>query len=64
VPRAGRRVAFVVVAEESVIVSDQFELAIFLVRYPEARLVQHEEESGVDAFDVMTDTSRGFDWSK
>lgn len=51
-------------AEESVIVSDQFELAIFLVRYPEARLVQHQEESEVDAFDVMTDTSRGFDWSK
>ena len=51
-------------AEESVIVSDQFELMIFLVRYPEARLVQHEDEPETDAFDVMTDTSRGFGWSK
>lgn len=51
-------------AEESVIVSDQFELAIFLVRYLEARVVVHDEEAETDAFDVMTDASRGFDWSR
>lgn len=41
-------------AEESVIVSDQFELMIFLVRFPEARVIMHEEEAEVDAFDAMT----------
>ena len=51
-------------AEESVIVSDQFELTIFLVRYPDARVVVHDEESETDAFDVMSDASRGFDWAK
>lgn len=51
-------------AEECVIVSDQFELTIFLLRYPEARVVMHEEETETDAFDVMTDASRGFDWSR
>ncbi|MBX9793868.1 MAG: ImmA/IrrE family metallo-endopeptidase [Burkholderiaceae bacterium] len=51
-------------AEESVIVSDQFELTIFLVRYPEAHVVVHDEETETDAFDVMTDASRGFDWSR
>ena len=51
-------------AEESVIVSDQFELTIFLVRYPEARVVVQNEETEIDAFDVMTDASRGFDWSR
>lgn len=50
-------------AEESVIVSDQFELMIFLVRYPEARLILHDEETEADAFDVMTNTSGEFDWS-
>lgn len=51
-------------AEECVIVSDQFELTIFLLRYPEARVVMHDEETETDAFDVMTDASRGFDWSR
>jgi hypothetical protein len=51
-------------AEESVIVSDQFDLTIFLVRYPDARMVQHEEEPETDAFDGMTDMSKGFGWSK
>ena len=51
-------------AEECVIVSDQFELTIFLLRYPEAPVVMHEEETETDAFDVMTDASRGFDWSR
>lgn len=50
-------------ADESVIVSDQFELTIFLVRFPEARVVVHDEDIETDAFDMMTDTLRGFDWS-
>ncbi len=51
-------------AEESVIVSDQFELMIFLVRFPAARVITHEEEPDADAFDAMMDTPRGFGWSK
>lgn len=51
-------------AEESVIVSDQFELMIFLVRYPDARLVLHDEELETDTFDAMKDASQGFGWSK
>lgn len=47
-------------AEESVIVSDQFELAIFLVRYPDARTIVHDEESEIDAFDIVSDASAGF----
>ena len=51
-------------AEECVVVSDQFELTLFLLRYPEARVVTHDEETETDTFDVMTDASRGFDWSR
>jgi len=51
-------------AEESVIVSDQFELMIFLVRYPEARLILHEEETEADVFDVMTNRAGELGWSK
>lgn len=51
-------------AEESVIVSDQFERMIFLVRYPDARLVLHDEELETDTFDAMKDASQGFGWSK
>ena len=50
-------------AEESVIVSDQFELMIFLVRYPDARVVVHDEEAVTDAFDGMTGMSSGTGWS-
>lgn len=51
-------------AAEAVIVSDQFELTIFLIRFPSARVVVHDEEPETDAFDVMTDRSKGFNWSK
>jgi hypothetical protein len=51
-------------AQESLIVSDQFDLAIFLVRYPSARVVVHEEEAETDAFEVMTGASSGFHWSR
>lgn len=46
-------------AEEAAIVSDQFELMIFLLRFPEAQMITHEEESDTDVFDVMTGTQRG-----
>lgn len=46
-------------AEESVIVSDQFDLMIFLVRYPEAKLIHHAEEAETDAFDAITSRLSG-----
>lgn len=51
-------------AEESIIVSDQFDLTIFLIRYPEARVIVHEEESEGDSFDAVSSLSNGFSWSK
>jgi IrrE N-terminal-like domain len=51
-------------AEESVIVSDQFELMIFLVRFPDARMVLHDEEPETDCFDAIKDASQGFGWAK
>ena len=50
-------------AEESVIISDQFDLMIFLVRYPDARFVSHDEEPETDAFDVIENASKGLGWS-
>lgn len=51
-------------AEESAIVSDQFEMAIFLLRFPMAGAVQHEEEPEKDAFSFMTERAQGFGWTK
>lgn len=51
-------------AEESAIVSDQFELAIFLVRFPTTGLVHHEEEPQEDAFSFLTSRAQGFNWTK
>jgi hypothetical protein len=51
-------------AEELVIVSDQFELAIFLVRFPMAGMVDHEEEPEQDAFTFLLDRAQGFNWTK
>lgn len=41
-------------AEESVIISDQFELTIFLVRFPSSGLIEHEEVQELDAFETLT----------
>lgn len=38
---------------QSCIVSDQFDLAIFLLRFPDARIVEHEEEAEEDTLDLM-----------
>lgn len=45
-------------AEESVILSDRFETAIFLVRFPFADLVEHEEEREDDAFSTLSESKR------
>jgi len=50
-------------AEEAAIVSDQFELMIFLVRFPEAQVITHDEESDTDVFDMMTSKQSGSPWS-
>ena len=44
-------------SEMSAIFSDQFEIDIFLVRFPFAELVEHEEESIIDTVDVLTNLS-------
>jgi hypothetical protein len=41
-------------AEESVIISDQFELMIFLIRFPMTGQIEHEEEQDQDTYDVVT----------
>ena len=51
-------------AEEAVIVSDQFELTIFLVRFPSVREVIPEEETEHDSFDVLAGRAQGFDWGR
>ncbi|QJW78719.1 ImmA/IrrE family metallo-endopeptidase [Burkholderia glumae] len=49
-------------ANESTIISDQFDLAIFLVRYPDARSVDHDEAEETDAFDGMMNLASGRGW--
>ena len=44
-------------AYESAIVSDQFELAIFLIRFPSTRAVEHAEEPEEDSFSVTVQPS-------
>lgn len=51
-------------AEEAVIVSDHFELTIFLVRFPSVSEVVHEEETKHDSFDVLAGRAQGFDWGR
>lgn len=49
-------------AEESLILSDQYEQVIFLVRFPSANLVNHAEEEEEDAFSVISEKIRGDNW--
>lgn len=51
-------------AEESVILSDHFDLAIFLVKFPMASMVEHEEEQEQDSFTFLSDRAQGFNWTK
>lgn len=50
-------------AEESVILSDRFEMVIFLVRFPLANSVEHEEEDE-DAFSFLSERAKGYNWKK
>ena len=43
---------------ESIIVSDKYEMAIFLVRFPSAHIIEHEEEREIDAYDFMKNNRR------
>lgn len=51
-------------ADESVILSDRFEMAIFLVRFPTSGLTEHEEENERDAFEVLSERAQGLNWTK
>jgi hypothetical protein len=52
-------------AEESIIISDQFDSVIFLVQFPTAkRIIEHEEEEEQDAFTFLSDRAQGFNWTK
>lgn len=51
-------------AIESVIVSDQFEQLIFLIRFPHASSPIHEEELESDAFTVLSEKAQGLNWKK
>ena len=51
-------------AEEAVILSDYFELAIFLVQFPMVGMVEHEEEQEQDSFAFLSDRAEGFNWGK
>lgn len=51
-------------AVESCILSDKFDFAIYLVQFPEANLVSHEEGEGSDSFDFLSARAKGLLWSK
>jgi hypothetical protein len=51
-------------AEESAILSDKFEMAIFLVRFPLATMVDHEEVEVEDAFSSISESAKGYNWKK
>lgn len=44
---------------ESIIVSDKYEMAIFLVRFPYAQFIMHEEENVSDSFDFLSNSTKG-----
>jgi len=49
-------------AIESVIVSDQFEQYIFLIRFPFSLTIEHAEEPEQDAFTVLAEKAQGLNW--
>lgn len=52
-------------AEESIILSDQFDLVIFLVQFPTAkRIIEHEEEEEEDSFTFLSNRAQGLNWKK
>jgi Zn-dependent peptidase ImmA (M78 family) len=51
-------------AVESVIVSDKFDLTIFLIQFPEANLITHKEVEEDDSFDFLSARAKGLLWGK
>jgi len=51
-------------AIESVILSDKFDLAIFLIQFPDANLIAHEEPEENDSFDFLSARAEGLLWGK
>lgn len=51
-------------AVESVILSDRFDLSIFLVQFPDANLITHEESEENDSFDFLSARAEGLLWRK
>jgi hypothetical protein len=51
-------------AEEFVITSDQYDMEIFLVKFPMAGMAEHKEEKEQDAFAFWADRSQGLNWTK
>lgn len=51
-------------AEESLIASDQFEVAIYLIRFPSATLFNAEDEVSQDAADFLSERAKGFNWRR
>lgn len=50
-------------ADEAVIISDEFDQAIFLVQFPTAsRVVLHEEEEQQDSFEFLSNRAQGLNW--
>lgn len=51
-------------AEESIVLSDRFELAIFLIRFPFANLTEYFEDVEEDSFSFLMKRAQGLNWRK
>jgi hypothetical protein len=51
-------------ALESSILSDKFDLVIYLIQYPDANLVIHDDENESDVFDFLNARAEGFHLTK
>ena len=51
-------------AEEFVITSDHFDMAIFLVQFPYAGMVEQAEEKDWDAFTFLENRAQGLNWTR
>lgn len=51
-------------ADEAAILSDRFDLTIFLIRFPFAAMIEHEEEEIPDALTGLATLASGLGWKK
>lgn len=51
-------------AIEAVVVSDQFEQIIFLIRFPQASSPDHEVEEETDSYTIISERNQGLNWKK